>query len=75
MDDIKHVDLDLEGAACASCAYAIEKAGRKIEGIKDIRVDALNKKIHTDYSGDEGPLRRIVDIVEKLGYKASLPGK
>ena len=63
--------IDLEGATCASCAYTIEHAGRRIEGVEDIRVDAANAEIHVRSSG-ERPLQKIVDVVRKIGYNARI---
>jgi len=48
----------------------IEKHGRKLEGIEDIRVDAATEEIRVSYSGSEEVLQEIPRIVEQLGYKA-----
>jgi copper chaperone CopZ len=68
----KSAILDLDGAHCASCAYAIEHLGRKIQGVKDIAVDAAQKEIRVEYEGNPGSLERIVEIVHRLGYDAKI---
>ena len=62
--------FDLEGATCASCAFAIEHIGRKIDGIDSIRVDAKRHEIIVDYHGDNEALEQIPKIVDTLGYRA-----
>lgn len=67
--------LDLHGANCASCAHAVEHNGRKMKGVKNIRVDAGEKKIYVDFDGDESVLDKIKEIVSKLGYSAEIAPK
>ncbi|GEM_PF-668538 len=68
----KKAVLDLEGAHCASCAYTIEHLGRKVEGVKDIRVVTATGEAHVEYEGNPGSLERIVEIVKRIGYNASI---
>jgi copper chaperone CopZ len=42
MRKIKNAVLDLEGAHCAFCVYTIEHLGRKVQGVKDIKVNTPN---------------------------------
>ncbi len=62
--------LDVTGANCASCAYAIEHLGRKIQGVSDVQVDAAQQEIRVQYSGNPGSLERIAEVVRRLGYDA-----
>jgi copper chaperone CopZ len=64
--------LDVNGANCASCAYAIEHLGRKVQGVSDIKVDAANQEIHVRYEGNPGSLERIGEVVRRLGYEAKV---
>jgi copper chaperone CopZ len=68
----KKAVLDLEGAHCASCAYTIEHLGRKVDGVKDIRVVAATGEAHVDFEGNPGSLEKIVEIVRHIGYDASI---
>jgi copper chaperone CopZ len=68
----KKAILDLEGAHCASCAYTIEHLGRKVDGVRDIRVVTATGEAHVDYEGNPGSLEKIVDIVKHIGYEASI---
>jgi copper chaperone CopZ len=68
----KSAILDLNGATCASCVYAIEHLGRKVDGVNEIAVDAALKEIRVDYQGNPGSLERIAEIVRRLGYEAKI---
>lgn len=70
MRDRKTV-LDLTGADCPSCVYAIERAGKKIQGVRDIRVDPVQHEIHVTYEADSEAPREIIAIVQRLGYDAT----
>lgn len=62
--------LNIEGMTCASCAKAVERATRKLEGVEEANVNLATEKLFVTY--DEGALR-VEDIqaaVEKAGYKA-----
>jgi copper chaperone CopZ len=62
--------LDMTGGRCASCAYAIEHLGRKVQGVSDVRVDSGSGEIRVQYEGNPGSLERIAEIVRRLGYDA-----
>jgi copper chaperone CopZ len=64
--------LDVNGANCASCAYAIEHLGRKVQGVTEIKLDAAHGEIHVRYQGNPGSLERISEVVSRLGYEASV---
>ncbi len=67
---MKEAYLDLEGANCPSCVFAIETNGRRVNGVSDIRVDTSAQRIHVLYEGNPDSLERIADIVRRLGYEA-----
>lgn len=69
---MKRAILDVEGANCPSCVYAIEHFGRKVEGVSSIRVDPAAQEIHVEYAGHIGSLERITEIVRQLGYEAQI---
>lgn len=64
--------LDVNGATCASCVYAIEHLGRKVQGVSDIKVDAAHQEIRVGYEGNPGSLERISEVVRRLGYEAKV---
>jgi copper chaperone CopZ len=64
--------LDVNGAHCASCAYAIEHLGRKISGVSEVVVDSANQEIRVTHNGNPAALEKIIDIVHRLGYEAAV---
>lgn len=61
--------LDMLGFGCGSCAYAIEKIGRKIEGVRDIRVSLADQRIRITHNGDRAAIiRQLTDIVRRIGH-------
>lgn len=69
MDTITAI-LEVDGARCASCSYAIERMGRKVPGVEEVRVHPDLQEIHVKYAGDPSALEEIIRIVGRLGYQA-----
>lgn len=68
----KKAILDLEGANCTSCSIAIEHLGKKLDGVQDVFVDRGTSTVQVEYAGNIQTLDKIVDFVDRLGYKASI---
>lgn len=68
----KKAILDLEGATCTSCSIAIEHFGKRLDGVNDIYVDRGTSTINLEYSGDQEILDKLCNLVERLGYSASV---
>jgi copper chaperone CopZ len=64
--------LDVDGAQCPSCAFTIEKLGRRVPGVSEVRLDVARHEIRVDYDGSPGTLERIAGIVDNLGYSATV---
>lgn len=64
--------LDVKGAACPSCAFTIERAGRRVAGVREVRVDVNTHEIKVEYDGNPDALRGIEAIVSRLGYEAKV---
>lgn len=71
--DCQTVELDIEGMDCPACALKIEKAVRKIEGIKDISVNLGSETASVTFDKSSPLLGNIKTAIEKLGYKAYEP--
>ncbi|MEE8483013.1 MAG: copper ion binding protein, partial [Nitrospinota bacterium] len=63
------VTLQITGMTCASCAKAVERSVKKVDGVKDATVNFLTEKLVVE-TGD-GPVNRelVEKAVEKAGYK------
>jgi P-type Cu+ transporter len=66
-----HVELQIGGMTCASCAARIEKKLNKIDGVT-ATVNFATEKARVDYVGDVPP-DRFVEAIEQAGYTAELP--
>lgn len=64
--------LDVKGATCPSCAFTIERAGRRVAGVREVRVDVNTHEIRVEYDGNPDALRGIEAIVSRLGYEAKV---
>lgn len=61
--------LDMLGFGCGSCVYTIEKMGRKIAGVRDIRASLADQQIRVTYDGDRAAIiRQLTDIVTRIGH-------
>jgi Cu+-exporting ATPase len=66
-----HVELQIGGMTCASCAARIEKKLNKIDGVT-ATVNFATEKARVDYVGDVSA-DRLVQTIEEAGYSAELP--
>jgi copper chaperone CopZ len=71
MDSVTAI-LEVNGAHCASCSYAIERLGRRVPGVEEVRVHPDLQEIHVKYAGNPSTLEEIIRIVGRLGYEARL---
>ncbi len=69
------VALTVEGMTCASCSVAVRTALKKLDGVKDAKVSVSEKRALVEYQPAKVTPRQMVDAVNKLGYRASLPSK
>jgi copper chaperone CopZ len=68
----KSATIRTDGANCPSCAFTIEHLGKKVQGVRDVKVDTALRAIHVEYAGNPGSLERIAEIVRRLGYTADI---
>ena len=65
------LELALGGMTCASCAGRIERALRKVPGVRDVTVNLASERAHLELLGDvDGAM--LVQAVEAAGYQARL---
>ena len=68
-----HVDLEVIGMTCASCAARIEKKLNKLDGVA-ATVNFATEKAAVDYDTSRVSPEELIAAVEATGYGASLPG-
>ena len=69
------VTLKVEGMSCAACAFSVRTARKKLDGVKDAKVSSSESQAVVDYNPAKVTAEQMIDAVNKLGYKASLPAK
>jgi len=68
---VGHVEMQIGGMTCASCAARIEKKLNKIDGVT-ATVNFATEKASVDYAGDVSP-DQLVATIQDAGYSAELP--
>ncbi|WP_455924140.1 heavy metal translocating P-type ATPase [Pseudomonas putida] len=72
MSDTLTLELPISGMTCASCAGRVERALKKVEGVRLASVNLANERAHVELAQTMDPAQ-LVAAVEKAGYNASLP--
>ncbi|BDY26179.1 heavy metal translocating P-type ATPase [Mycolicibacterium mageritense] len=67
----EHVELQIGGMTCASCAARIEKKLNKLEGVT-ATVNYATEKASVQVAGEVTPAQ-LIEVVEGAGYTAQLP--
>lgn len=65
----KEVIIPIGGMSCASCVKAVERAVKKIDGIKNIQVNLATEKATISYEAGKVKLYEIKAVIEKAGFK------
>src|SRR5262249_30205397 len=67
----EHVDLDLTGMSCASCAARVEATLNKLEGVT-ATVNFATEKASVDFDASEVSPPELVAAVTSIGYGATV---
>lgn len=70
ISDTVNKTLKIEGMTCASCAKAVERVTRKLEGVIEANVNLATEKLTISYEGSQVRVSDIKNAVEKAGYIA-----
>lgn len=57
---------------CATCAFAIEKQVKKVEGVKSVGTSLMLNKIYIDYDESKVDISEIMQVIDKAGYASYL---
>ncbi|NLG54083.1 MAG: cation-translocating P-type ATPase, partial [Rhodococcus sp.] len=66
-----HIELEIEGMTCASCANRIERKLNKLDGV-DASVNYATEKARVDYAGGVS-IETLLKTVSDAGYSARVP--
>jgi len=73
MNELKTACFDVSSEGCLGCKLAIEHAGRRLQGVRDIEFDIATHRINVQYDAASGDVpEKIGEIVDKIGYEAVL---
>lgn len=61
---------DVLGMSCAACSQAVEKAVKKVKGVKKVAVNLLKNSMEVEFDENVCSFDDISKAVEKAGYKA-----
>ncbi len=61
------IKLTIEGMHCASCASNVERAVKKVKGVKDVNVSLMTNKCFVEM--ENADKEEIKKAVGKVGYK------
>lgn len=67
----KTITLNIEGMSCANCAAFLEKQFKKHPGVEDATVNLVAKRA-TVTAKDSLDAKKLIDLTERVGYKAFL---
>ncbi|MCS5695864.1 MULTISPECIES: heavy-metal-associated domain-containing protein [Desulfofundulus] len=62
--------LTVEGMSCNHCKAAVEKALKKIEGVEEVNVDLVGKKVSVIHT-PEITTEKLAEAIEKAGYRVN----
>lgn len=61
----------IEGMDCASCAMNIDGELEDTEGVKSANTSYAKQETEVEYDEDKVSEKKIIEIIEKVGYSAS----
>jgi P-type Cu+ transporter len=68
-DSIKEITIPISGMTCASCSAAVERALRKLNGVRSVSVNLATEKAVVEYDKNVLRISQIKQAIEKAGYK------
>lgn len=66
--------FDVSGMTCAACQSHVEKAVRKVSGVKEVNVNLLMNNMSVEYDENSCSVDVIISAVEAAGYFAKEQG-
>lgn len=69
---MKKEKFDVTGMTCSSCSAHVDKAVRKLEGVKDVNVNLLSNSMVVEYEENKTNNDEIIKSVIDAGYSANI---
>ncbi len=67
--------IPVKGMTCGGCETAIKLAVKKLDGIVSVEADHKEGRATVEYVKDKVTIEKIVEAINKTGFKASMPEK
>ena len=67
------MSIPVEGMTCASCVARVEKALKKVDGVKEANVNLVTERVALSFDEGKTDLHSLATVVEEAGYKLILP--
>ena len=67
----KRTNLAISGMHCASCANIVERALKKVPGVKEAGVNFASEKAAVIFDQNQTDIENLIAAVKKAGYKAA----
>jgi len=71
----ERVVIPVKGMTCGGCGTAIEIALKKLEGVLAVQADHQSGTATVTYEKGKIAVEKLVEAIDKTGFKASVPGK
>jgi P-type Cu2+ transporter len=65
-----HLDLAVEGVACAACIRKIESGLKQLPGVVEARLNFTNRRLAVDWREEELAAVDVIAALEDIGYRA-----
>lgn len=69
------ITLPVEGMTCASCVLRVEKALKKVDGVREANVNLATENVALSFDPQKTDLSKLSAAVEEVGYKLLAPEK
>ena len=69
-DGTRCIGLGLAGMYCAACAITIEDALKKVDGVREVQVQATSQRARIVLDPERASLSHLVAAVQSVGYRA-----
>ncbi len=68
--NVQKVKLDIEGMTCSGCAFGVETALKKVDGVKQAEASFDEKFAEVEFDPSVAKVDQLVEVVNKAGFKA-----
>ena len=65
-----HMELAVEGVACAGCIRKIENGLRQVSGIVDARLNFTNRRLAVEWQNGAIEPAGLIRAIERMGFRA-----